>query len=125
MIKKISLISLLFVTSNIIANEVKIVDVKASCNNNNVNRVCNFNVTLKHEDKGWDHFANKWQIYTPEDKLITTRTLHHPHVNEQPFTRGLSSVKIPKGLKKVHIKAHDSVHGYSNDVFVYVFNKKD
>ncbi len=118
MTKKLSLISLLFVTSNTFANEVKIVDVKVSCNNS---KVCTFNVTLKHDDKGWNHFANKWEIYTPDGKHLATRTLHHPHVNEQPFTRGLSSVKIPKGLNKVHIKAHDSVHGYSKDVFVYKF----
>ena len=117
--KNISLVSLLFITSNIFANEVKIVNVKASCDSN---RICNFNVTLKHEDTGWKHFANKWEVYTPDDKLIATRTLYHPHVNEQPFTRGLSNVKIPKGLNKVHIKAHDSVHGYSDDVFVYELN---
>jgi len=125
MIKKTSLISLLFITSSIFANEVKIVDVKASCHDYNDNKICNFNVTLKHEDIGWKHFANKWEVYTPNNKLLAKRTLHHPHVNEQPFTRGISNVKIPKGLKKVHIKAHDSVHGYSKDVFVYKFNKKD
>ena len=100
MIKKISLISLLFVANNIFANEVKIVDVKASCDDN---KICSFNVMLKHDDKGWNHFANKWEIYTPDNKLLATRTLHHPHVNEQPFTRGISSVKIPKGLDRVLI----------------------
>jgi len=94
------------------------VDVKANCS---ASRVCTFNVTLNHQDTGWKHYANKWEIYTPDGKLLARRTLYHPHVNEQPFTRSLSGVKIPKGLNKVIVKGHDLVHGYSDDVFVYEF----
>ena len=116
--KKILLIALLASACSLFANEVEVVDVKANCT---VKQVCSFNVTLKHEDSGWEHFANKWEVYTPDGKLIATRTLYHPHVNEQPFTRSLSGVKIPKGLNKVIIKGHDLVHGYSDNVFVYEF----
>ena len=98
--------------------KIKVVDVKANCSES---KICTFNVTLEHEDSGWKHFANKWEIYTPDNKLLAIRTLHHPHVNEQPFTRSLSGVKIPKGLNKVIIKGHDLVHRYSEDVSVYEF----
>lgn len=118
MIKNTLLLCLLAFMSNLFANEVQIIKVKAKCS---TEKICSFNVTLKHEDTGWKHFANKWEIYTPNNKLIAKRTLHHPHVNEQPFTRSLSNVKIPKGLNSVIIKAHDSVHGYSKDVYVYKF----
>ena len=116
--KKILLIALIASSYSLFANEVKVVDVKANCS---ASRVCTFNVTLEHKDIGWKHYANKWEIYTPEGKLLATRTLYHPHVNEQPFTRSLSGVKIPKGLDKVIVKGHDLVHGYSGDVFVYKF----
>ncbi|APW64336.1 MULTISPECIES: hypothetical protein [Arcobacteraceae] len=116
--KKILLTSLLAISGSLFANEVKVVDVKANCN---ANKVCTFNVTLEHEDTGWKHYANKWEIYTPKGKLLASRTLYHPHVNEQPFTRSLSGVIIPKGLNKVIVKGHDLVHGYSDDVFVYEF----
>jgi len=109
-IKGLITTALLTLVTSLLANEVEIIKVKANCD---TNRVCTFDVTLKHEDTGWKHFANKWEIYTPNDKLIATRTLFHPHVQEQPFTRSLSSVKIPKGINKVIIKAHDSVHGYA------------
>jgi len=33
-------------------------------------------------------------------------------VNEQPFTRSLSGVKLPAGIKQVVIRGHDSVHGF-------------
>jgi hypothetical protein len=115
-IKALIITTLFTLATSLLANEVEIVKVKANCD---TNRVCAFDVTLKHEDTGWKHFANKWEIYTPNDKLIATRTLFHPHVQEQPFTRSLSSVKIPKGINKVIIKAHDSVHGYAKKVFVY------
>lgn len=116
--KKLILSSLLLLASSIFANEVKIVKVKALCDEN---KICRFDVTLQHEDKGWEHFANKWEIYTPDNKLIATRTLFHPHVKEQPFTRSLAKVKIPTDLKTVIIKAHDNVHGYSSQIFEYNF----
>ena len=73
-----------------------------------------FAVTLKHDDKGWDHYANEWQIIGADNKILGTRTLYHPHVNEQPFTRNLSGVKIPKGIKSVRVIAKDTVHGLSH-----------
>lgn len=120
MLKNLLLLYLTALCSNLFANEVQIINVKAKCSNS---KVCTFNVTLKHKDEGWKHFANKWEIYTPDNKLIAKRILHHPHVKEQPFTRSLSGVKIPKGLNKVVIKAHDSVHGYSEDILVYRFKE--
>jgi hypothetical protein len=35
-------------------------------------------------------------------------------VNEQPFTRSLSGVKIPEGTKSVRVIAKDTVHGLSH-----------
>ena len=71
-----------------------------------------FSVTVRHDDKGWDHYANKWDVVAPDNTVLATRTLHHPHENEQPFTRSLGGVKIPADISTVIIRAHDSVHGY-------------
>jgi len=71
-----------------------------------------FEVTVFHGDEGWKHYADRWVVVTPDGKVIATRVLMHPHVDEQPFTRGLSSVKIPPSITHVTIRAHDSVHGY-------------
>ncbi|WP_218044819.1 hypothetical protein [Kiloniella majae] len=79
-----------------------------------------FNVTVRHDDTGWDHYANRWEIITEDETILATRVLHHPHENEQPFTRSLSGVDIPKGVKKVFIRAHDSVHGYGGQVKPFV-----
>lgn len=69
-----------------------------------------FSVTVKHADTGWDHYANKFEIVTPNGTVLGTRVLTHPHVEEQPFTRSLGSVQIPDGLTEVIIRAGDSVH---------------
>lgn len=104
-------ITLLLIGSISNANEVEIVDVKA---NQSSNKSWNFSVTLKHADEGWDHYANEWQIIAPDNKILGTRTLYHPHVNEQPFTRSLGGVEIPKDVKTVRIIAKDTVHGLSS-----------
>jgi uncharacterized protein YijF (DUF1287 family) len=71
-----------------------------------------FDVTLRHADSGWDHYADKWEVLSPDSKVLGRRVLAHPHVNEQPFTRSLSGVKIPESIARVRVRAHDSVHGY-------------
>jgi len=79
-------------------------------------RSCNFDVTIQHNDEGWKHFANAYDIVTVDGKVLATRILHHPHVDEQPFTRSISNVKIPKGVNSVVIRSHDLVHGYGGKV---------
>jgi hypothetical protein len=71
-----------------------------------------FDVTVAHADEGWDHYADAWQVRTPEGDVLGTRDLLHPHVEEQPFTRALSGVAIPEGVARVHLVARDSVHGW-------------
>jgi len=90
------------------ANEVEIVDVKA---HQGSDKTWTFAVTLNHSDTGWDHYANEWQVIALDNKILATRTLYHPHVNEQPFTRNISGVKIPASKETVRIIAKDTVHG--------------
>lgn len=71
-----------------------------------------FHVTVRHADTGWDHYADAWRVVGPDGTVYGTRTLFHPHVGEQPFTRSLSGVLIPDAIGKVTVEAHDSVHGW-------------
>ena len=70
-------------------------------------------VTVRHTDEGWKHYADRWEVVSLQGKVLATRVLHHPHDNEQPFTRELSPVQIPQGERWVVIRAHDKVHDYS------------
>lgn len=70
-----------------------------------------FSVTIRHDDEGWDHYADRFEILAPDGTVLGTRVLVHPHVDEQPFTRALGAVAVPDGVSEVTIRAHDSVHG--------------
>ena len=44
-----------------------------------------FDVTVRHADTGWEHYADAWRVVGPDGVVYGTRVLVHPHVNEQPF----------------------------------------
>ncbi len=69
-----------------------------------------FSVSVRHDDTGWDHYADKWDVIGPDGTVLGTRILHHPHENEQPFTRSLGNVSIPDSVESVTLRAHDKVH---------------
>jgi hypothetical protein len=94
----------------LVAGPADVLNVKAECT---AQRRCRFAVSVRHDDSGWDHYANRWEVLNPENRdIIATRVLHHPHEHEQPFTRSLNGVDIPEGLATVIVRAHDSVHGF-------------
>ena len=90
------------------------VEILAASFSRQTDTVWSVSVTLQHADSGWDHYADAWRVVGGKDAVLGTRTLFHPHVNEQPFTRSLSPVKIPAGMTTVYIEAHDKVHGWSS-----------
>ena len=102
---------LLFITVNTFANQVKVVAVDVKPQGN---QQYQFHVTLLHDDTGWDHYANRWEILDTSGNILATRTLLHPHVNEQPFTRSLSTT-LPDNTQTVIIRGHDSVHQYKGN----------
>ncbi len=72
-----------------------------------------FAVTLEHGDTGWDDYADGWRVENEDGTILGTRTLYHPHVNEQPFTRSLHDVEIPSDLTEVYIRASTNVTGWA------------
>ena len=106
-------LGLLLLSPSVYAGAVRIVEVSVECPGS-----CTFSVTLEHADQGWDHFANQWDVVTLDGKLLKSRVLHHPHEQEQPFTRSLSGVFIPTGESQVKIRARDTKHGYSKQEFI-------
>jgi hypothetical protein len=74
-----------------------------------------FEVTVRHPDTGWDHYADGWRIELPDGTVVATRELLHPHVDEQPFTRSLAGVAIPAGVTQVRIRSRCLVDGWSPD----------
>jgi len=78
-----------------------------------------FSVTVRHPDTGWEDYADGWDVMTPDGKVLKvnpddtfTRLLLHPHVNEQPFTRSQSRIRIPDGVTQVIVRAHSLMRGF-------------
>jgi hypothetical protein len=72
-----------------------------------------FDVTVRHNDEGWDHYADAWQVVDPKNgKVLGERILAHPHETEQPFARSQSGITVPNGLIRVLVRAKCNVHGF-------------
>jgi len=97
-----------FTTAN--ADDIKV--LASDFHNSGGNR-WSVSVTLKHGDTGWEHYTDGWRVVDGDGNKLGERVLYHPHVDEQPFTRGLRSVKVPEGITTVYIEAHDKVHGWT------------
>ena len=116
----LSILFILCLSSTAFSGEVDVVAVELEKGNDGIYR---FDVTLRHTDIGWDHYADRWEVLAPDGTTLGTRVLAHPHVDEQPFTRSLSGVKIPKDVKKVEIRGHDSVHAFGGKTMVVDLNE--
>ncbi|WP_200762883.1 hypothetical protein [Nitrosophilus alvini] len=92
---------------------------EADVKNVNVEKISkntyNFHVTVKHSDEGQKHYADRWEILDENGEVLAIRILHHPHIDEQPFTRSMYDVELPKDVKEVKIRAHDLIHGYGGE----------
>lgn len=103
------LICLLLMPPAVYAGEADVIEVKATRAGDSTYK---FDVTVRHADEGWKHYADKWDVLAPDGTVLGTRILAHPHDDEQPFTRSLGGVKIPENVDEVTIRAHDLVHKY-------------
>ena len=103
------LIAGLLISSLVQANDVEIVKVHMTAANGDRWKA---DVTLKHDDTSWEHYADAWRIMTEDGKLLGTRVLFHPHIDEQPFTRSLT-LSIPANITVIRVEAHDKVHGWA------------
>ncbi len=104
----LALASMALATSPVFADEAHVLSATIA---QTAPGVYTISARVKHADSGWDHYADAWEVLAPNGDVIATRVLAHPHVNEQPFTRAKSGIKIPEGVTEVTIRARDSVHG--------------
>jgi hypothetical protein len=88
----------------------QVLHVRAEAQGNNRWR---FDVTVRHRDEGWDHYADAWQVVDPSDgSILGERILAHPHEHEQPFTRSQSNIVVPVELTSVRVRAKCNIHGF-------------
>ena len=42
-----------------------------------------FSVSVRHGDEGWDHYADRWQVETPEGRVLGTREIGRASCRER------------------------------------------
>ncbi|MGJ8546249.1 MAG: hypothetical protein ACSHWZ_12470 [Sulfitobacter sp.] len=107
--KLIALIASIALATPALADDAKIINVHTQKSSSG----WQFDVTVQHGDTGWDHYVDAWRVLDANGVTLGQRNLAHPHVNEQPFTRSLSGVKIPEGVSEVQIQTRDLPGGWA------------
>ena len=92
----------LFLSKPVWAGEADVVDVAVR---SSPDGAFHFDVTVRHADAGWKHYADAFEIVGPKGSVLGTRVLLHPHETEQPFTRSLGGVRVPVGIGAVDVRA--------------------
>jgi len=77
-----------------------------------------FGTSVRHNDQGWEHYADGWEVMDLEGNRLGYRQLAHPHVNEQPFTRSQCNIEIPSKITKVIVRAKCNKHGFGGKSFL-------
>ncbi len=81
-----------------------------------------FDTSVRHNDQGWKHYADGWEVIDFEGNQLGYRRLGHPHDNEQPFTRSQCNIKIPTEITKVIVRAKCNKHGFEGKPIVLDLN---
>lgn len=109
--KQVFTVMCLLLASSVFASDVEIVKVVLTKHTG----TWRADVTLNHADTGWNHYADAWRLVDEKGNEVGKRTLYHPHVNEQPFTRSLNDFQIPTNTKILFVEAHDLNRGWSKN----------
>jgi len=97
-------------TSAIEAGEADVIEVEFK---EMSNRLFHFTVTIVHDDEGWEHYVDRWDVVAPDGTVLGTRSLYQPNENGRQFSSSLVGVKVPDGISEVTLRAHDTIHEYA------------
>lgn len=112
MLRTLGALAMMAITTAVLADqagEANVTNAEVTRTGENTFR---FDVTIASNETGWDYYADAFEILTEDGEVLGTRTLHHPHVDEQPFTRSLAGVSIPASIGRVTVRAHHNTAGY-------------
>ena len=77
-----------------------------------------FSAAVRHNDEGWEHYANGWEVVDLQGNQLGNRPLAHPHDTEQPFTRSQCNIDIPEAISTVAVRAKCNQHGFGGKAVV-------
>jgi len=71
-----------------------------------------FDVTVSSPYDTPQRYADGFRVTGKGGKTYGERKLWHDHASEQPFTRDLHGVRIPRAVRSVTVQARDQNFGY-------------
>lgn len=71
-----------------------------------------FDVTVLSPYDTPQRYADGFRVMGKGGKVYGERKLWHDHATEQPFTRDLHGVRIPRAVRSVVVQARDQKFGY-------------
>ena len=71
-----------------------------------------FDVTVSSPYDTPQRYADAFRVASRGGTVYGERILLHDHADEQPFSRDLAGVKIPRAVRVVVIQARDKKFGY-------------
>jgi len=71
-----------------------------------------FDVTVSSPYDTPQRYADAFRVLGKEGTVLGERILLHDHAGEQPFTRDLYGIRIPRGVRAVTVQARDQKYGY-------------
>jgi hypothetical protein len=71
-----------------------------------------FDVTVSSPYDTPQRYADAFRVSGKDGSVYGERELLHDHANEQPFTRDLHGVRIPRAVRVVVVQARDRKFGY-------------
>ena len=75
-------------------------------------QVFDFDVSVSSPYDSPRRYADAFRVAGKDGKMYGERKLLHDHASEQPFTRDLYGVSIPRGVRSVLVQARDQQYGY-------------
>ena len=90
--------------------DVKAVNVQSPAAN-----VFDFAVTITSPYDTAQRYADGFRVIGADGSVFGEFKLTHDHATEQPFTRTLTGITIPAGVREVIVQARDQKNGYGGN----------
>lgn len=101
-----------FAATRALAQDQKYPDVVAAKARPAAADAFDFDVTVSSPYDTAQRYADAFRVMGRDGAVYGERILLHDHADEQPFTRDLYGVRIPRAVKVVIVQARDKRFGY-------------
>jgi hypothetical protein len=70
---------------------------------------------LEHDDEAAYHFLDGWRVTTSEGEVLAEQGFEHPRPQAPPRRATLTGIRLPEGVERIRVEAHDRLHGWGDD----------